>query len=246
MSRRTIGVSDKLDAYIVSANREEHPALARCRAETAERDDANMQIGAEQGAFMAFLARLTGARIYIEVGTFTGYSALAMALPMKEIHGTNARVIACDISEEFLDIAEGYWKEARVDDVIEKRPGGAMNSLKALGAEGLSDSVDMVFLDADKENYGAYYEEAASLLRPGGLMVLDNVLWSGKVAEQDADDPATRALREVAVTAKSDGRFDQVFLSLGDGLLLLRKRDAAASHIDGPDAASGRYPPENA
>lgn len=246
MSRSSIGVSDTLNDYIVSANRIEPPALRRCREETANRDDANMQIGAEQGAFMAFLARLMGARIYVEIGVFTGYSALCMALAMKEMHGAEARIIACDKSEEFVDIARGYWAEADVDDVIEARLGDGLNSLKALGAEGLMDSVDMVFIDADKENSDAYYEEAATLLRPGGVMILDNVLWSGKVADKEIDDPSTRALRQMAVKAKSDGRFDQTLISVGDGLLMLRKRDAVDSHIKGPDAEAGRYPPQSA
>jgi len=246
MSRRSLGLDDAVAAYVEKSNPPEHPALRRCREETARRDDAEMQIGREQGAFMAFLARVVGARIYVEIGSFTGYSALAMALPMREIHGDDARVYACDISPEIIDVARDYWREAGVEDIVEARVGRGLDSLKALAAEGLADSVDMVFIDADKEAYDAYYEEAATLLRPGGLMLLDNVLWSGKVADAAADDPETESLRAIAGKAREDGRFDAAFTAMSDGLLLLRKRELTASHIDGPDAASGRRAPEGA
>lgn len=244
MTRASIGVSDKLDAYLQTVNPDEPPALKRCREETARRGDSNMQIGPEQGALMAFLAKLMGARTYVEIGTFTGYSALVMALAMKERHGDNARIICLDKSDEYLGVAGDYWREAGAMDVIETRHGDALNSLKALNAEGLGDSVDIVFIDADKANYEAYYEEAASLLRPGGLMMLDNVLWSGKAADEGETDETAAIMRRINGHAAGDNRFDHALTAVGDGLLLLRKRDLVASHIEGPDAESGRYPPQ--
>lgn len=244
MTRASIGVSDPLDAYLQTVNPVEPAALKRCREETAKRSDSNMQIGPEQGALMAFLAKLIGARTYVEIGTFTGYSALVMALAMKERHGGSARVICLDKSDEYLGLAGDYWREAGAMDVIETRHGDALNSLKALTAEGLGDSVDIVFIDADKANYEAYYEEAASLLRPGGLMMLDNVLWSGDVADKTKTDEITGIMRRINGRAASDNRFDRALTAIGDGLLLLRKQDLVDSHIEGPDAETGRYPPQ--
>ena len=169
---------------------------------------------------MAFLARLTGARSYIEVGVFTGYSALAMGLTLKELHGADANIVACDISEEFISEARKYWAEAGVEDLIDVRIGPAVESLAALPDA----SADMMFIDADKAAYPAYYEAGARLLRPGGIMLFDNVLWGGSVADESRSDADIDGLRETAGIAKGDARFDTAFTTIGDGLLLCRKR----------------------
>lgn len=218
---RSIGVAEYVAAYVRAMNRDEHPALARCREETQRKaENPAMQISPEQAAFMAFLARMTGAKTYVEVGVFTGYSALAMGLALKELHGADANIIACDISKDFIAEARGYWAEAGVDDLIDVRIGPAAQSLAALPGA----SADMMFVDADKPGYPAYYEAGARLLRPGGIMLLDNVLWSGSVADKSRSDDDIDALREVANAAKGDHRFDIAFTTIGDGLLLCRKK----------------------
>ena len=218
---RSIGVSEDVAAYVRAMNRDEHPALARCREQTAQRgDDAVMQISPEQGAFMAFLARMMSAKTYVEVGVFTGYSALAMALAMKETHGADANVVACDISEAFIAEAREHWTQAGVDEVIDVRIGPAAERLAALP----DGAADMMFIDADKPGYPAYYEAGARLLRPGGIMLFDNVLWSGAVADETKSDEEIDALRETARIAKGDDRFEIAFTTIGDGLLLCRKK----------------------
>lgn len=220
MSRST-GLTETVEAYVRAMNRTEHPALARCRKETQARQAIpQMQISPEQAAFMALIARMIGAKTYVEVGVFTGYSALAIALALKDMHGTGARVIACDISEEFIAEARGYWREARVDDIIDVRIAPAEETLANLADA----SVDMMFMDADKTSYPAYYEAGARLLKPGGVMLFDNVLWSGSVAEPDKQSDEIAALRKTAELARADERFDTAFTAIGDGLLLCRKR----------------------
>jgi caffeoyl-CoA O-methyltransferase len=219
---RSIGLSKAVESYIRSANPPEHPALARCREETEALGAISvMQISPEQGAFMAFIARLIGARTYVEVGVFTGYSALYMALALKDMHGEAARVIACDISEDYTDRAREYWREANVDDMIDLRLAPAQKTLETLPDA----RADMMFVDADKTGYPAYYEEGARLLRAGGVMLFDNVLWSGDVAEKDRQSDEIAALRRTAARARDDKRFDVAFTAIGDGLLLCRKRD---------------------
>ncbi|MFQ5564463.1 MAG: O-methyltransferase [Parvularculaceae bacterium] len=219
---RSIGLSERVEAYVRAMNRDERPALVRCREETyAECAIPTMQISPEQAEFMAFLARMIGAQIYVEVGVFTGYSALAMALALKDMHGDAARVIACDISEEFIGRARGYWSQAGVDSVIDVRIGPANETLAALPDA----SADMMFIDADKTGYSDYYEEGARILRSGGVMVFDNVLWDGAVAEPGKTSDDIEALRAVAQKAKADLRFDVAFTAIGDGLLLCRKRE---------------------
>ena len=218
---RSIGLSEEVEAYVRKANRDEHPVLARCREETqATADIPAMQISPEQGSYMALMAQIMNAKTYVEVGVFTGYSALAMALAMKAMHGQDARIIACDLSAEFLEKARGYWKEAGVDALIESRDGPAEETLKTLP----DGDVDMMFVDADKTGYPVYFEHSARLLRSGGLVMFDNVLWSGSVADEDKSDENTKALREVARLARNDQRFDIAFTAIGDGLLLCRKK----------------------
>jgi predicted O-methyltransferase YrrM len=182
-----------------------------CRTQTAKRDDAVMQIAPEQGAFLSLLVRLTGARACIEVGSFTGYSALAMALALP----ADGRIVALDVSQEFTDIAKGYWKRAEVDGKIDLRLGPAQASLEKMIAAG-EGPFDLVFIDADKPGYDGYYEAALRLLRPGGVIALDNMLYSGEVA---AARPKGNAAPLAALNAKihADSRVDMALTSIGDG-----------------------------
>ena len=221
---RSIGLNQTLTDYVRAMNPEEHPALKHCREETAKREDARMQVSPEQGALMAFLARLTGAKIALEVGVYTGYSALAVALAMKERHGEEARLYALDISPDLIEIAEGYWAEGEVADVIRPVIGDARRSLSELASEDLAEQVDFMFVDADKTGYGDYYAAALTLLRPGGIILFDNVLWSGSVADPAKTDADTEALRALARRVREDDRVDQVFTAVGDGLLIAMKK----------------------
>ena len=220
MSSRTIQMTDRLYDYLLKVSLREAPLLAELRAETAKLPMAGMQISPEQGQFMALLAELIGARRAIEVGTFTGYSSLcvAQALP------SDGKLIACDISEEFTAVARRYWAKAGVTGRIELRLAPAPDTLKSLLAGGGAGSFDFAFIDADKTQYDAYYEAILKLLRPGGLVTIDNVLWSGAVADgrkRDADTVALRALNE---KLKTDKRISLSMLPIGDGLTLARKR----------------------
>ena len=220
MSSRTIPMTDRLYDYLLKVSLREPPLLAALRAETAKLPMAGMQISPEQGQFMALLAELIGARRAIEVGTFTGYSALcvAQALP------ADGKLIACDISEEFTSVARRYWAKSGIADRIELRLAPALDTLKSLLAGGGAGSIDFAFIDADKTQYDAYYEAILKLLRPGGLVTIDNVLWSGAVADgrkRDADTVALRALNE---KLKTDKRITLSMLPIGDGLTLARKR----------------------
>ena len=223
---RSIGLDETLTAYVRNANRAESAALRRCREETeAMGGVSRMQISPEQGAFLQMCARLTRARLAVEVGVFTGYSALATIQTMIEMHGGAARLIGCDISKEYTDKARIYWDEAGVANQIELRLGEASESLAALEAEHCG-SVDMIFIDADKTGYDAYYESALSLLRPGGLVLFDNVLWGGSVADEAkvAADADTAALAALAGKIRDDGRVDMAFTAIGDGVLMAMKR----------------------
>lgn len=221
---RSIGLNKTLTEYVRAMNPEEHPALKRCREETATRGDARMQISPEQGAFMAFLAGLTGAKIAVEVGVFTGYSAMAVAMAMKGKYGEQARVYALEKDHDLIALSEKYWAEGDVDDVIQPILGDARKTLAELAAEGLAESVDFMFVDADKTGYGDYYAAALTLLRPGGIILFDNVLWGGSVADPAKNDADTEALRALAKRVRDDDRVDQVFTAIGDGLLIAMKR----------------------
>lgn len=221
---RSIGLDKTLTDYVRAMNPAETPALKRCREETAKRDDARMQISPEQGAFMAFLATLMQAKTAVEVGTYTGYSALAVARAMKDRHGEGARLFALDSDPDLIAIAEGYWAEGNVADVIRPVIGDARRTLSELAAEDLAEQVDFMFVDADKAAYGDYYAAALTLLRPGGIVLFDNVLWSGSVADPAKDDDDTKALRALAVKVRDDDRVDQAFTAIGDGLLIAMKK----------------------
>jgi predicted O-methyltransferase YrrM len=179
-----------------------------------------MQIGADQGALLALLAKLVGARRAIEIGTFTGYSALAVASALP----ADGKLICCDVSEEWTSIARRYWQEAGVAGRIELRLAPATDTLAALLKQGGAETFDFAFIDADKPNYDAYYEACLKLLRRGGAIALDNTLWSGKVADPDVHDEDTDALRAINAKIRDDGRVDACLLTVGDGVMLVRKR----------------------
>ena len=220
MSRRSLALDERLQQYVLSHGVRESPLLARLREETSRLEQARMQISPEQGQLMALLVELIGARRAIEVGTFTGYSALCVAGALPE----DGRLIACDLSEEWTGIARRYWAEAGLAERIELRLGPANESLERLLRDGGGDAFDFAFVDADKTGYLGYYEQLLRLVRPGGLIAFDNTLWSGRVADPAADDPDTRALRELNERLLGDERVSLSLIPIGDGLSLARRR----------------------
>jgi len=217
---RNVGLSDHVYKYLVDHSVREHPVLAALRAETAKLPHAGMQIGADQGQFMALLAKLIGARRCIEVGVFTGYSSLAVALALPD----DGRIIACDVSEEWTAIARRHWEKAGVAKKIDLRLGRATATLDQLLAEGGEGRYDFAFIDADKTSYRDYFERCLRLLRANGLIAIDNTLWSGDVADPSNTKPDTVALRELNDALHRDERVDIALLPLGDGVTLARKR----------------------
>jgi caffeoyl-CoA O-methyltransferase len=218
MTERTIQLTQELHAYLLKVSLREPEILRRLRRETADGPGTAMQIGPEQGQFMQLLAELTEARRYLEVGTFTGYSALAMALAMPE----DAELVCCDISEDYTAMARRFWEEAGVADRIDLRLAPALDTLAALEAEGRT--FDLMFVDADKENYADYVEFGLKLVRPGGLIMIDNVLWGGSVVEPDKQDKDTRAIRALNTALQADDRVSLSLVPIGDGLTLARVR----------------------
>lgn len=219
MSNRTLTLDDALYQYLLDASLREHPVLAELRFMTRDHPRATMQIAPEQGQFMAMLVKLIGARRTLEIGVFTGYSALAVALSLP----ADGSVVGCDISTEYTDLARPYWEKAGVAHKIDLRIAPALETLDALIREGQAGSFDFAFIDADKAGYDGYYERCLSLLRAGGLIVIDNVLWSGRVA-QKAEDEDTAALQALNRKLHRDERIDLSMLPVGDGLTLARKR----------------------
>lgn len=220
MPDRQIVVTEDIHRYIIDHSVREHEVLKKLRAETAKLADAGMQIGPEQGQLMAILAKLINARRYIEIGVFTGYSTLAVALALPE----DGRVVACDVSEEWTSIGRRYWKEAGVDHKIDLRLQPALQTLDTLIADGKSGTYDFAFIDADKPNYDAYYERVLQLVRSGGLILLDNVLWSGRIVDPKAQDAETVAFKRLNAKLHADERVDISLLPIGDGVTLVRKR----------------------
>ena len=221
----SIGLTPEIVAYLARVNPPEHPVLARCREETAAMGGVSiMQISAEQGAFMQAITRMLAAKRAFEVGVFTGYSSLAVALAMKDMHATQAHLLACDISTEWTDKARSFWRAAGVDDVIELHVAPAGETLDARLAAGEEGRYDLGFIDADKTGYDAYYERGLALLRPGGVMLFDNMLWSGKVADESDRSPDTVALRTLARKVRADDRAHPAMLGIGDGVLMVVKR----------------------
>ena len=220
MTNKSLPVSDRLYSYLLDASLRETEVQQRLRAETAALPAARMQIAPEQGQFMQLLARLIGARRVLEVGVFTGYSSLSVALALPE----DGKLIACDTNAEWTAIAQRYWKLAGVDSKIELRLAPALDTLAGLLAAGAAGSFDYVFIDADKSNYINYYERALELLRPGGIVLVDNVLWSGRVADPTESGADTRAIRAFNNHIKSDERVWLSVLPLADGLTLAMKK----------------------
>jgi len=220
VSNRTLPLDDRLYDYLLKKSLREPPALARLRAETASHPRVNMQIAPEQGQFMQMLVRLIGARRTIEVGVFTGYSSLAVALALPD----DGRVLACDISEEYTAIARRHWREAGVAHKIELVLAPALAILDARLAAGEADRYDFAFIDADKGGYRAYYERLLKLIRPGGLIAVDNTLWGGAVADPGDRDADTLAIREFNDRLLADQRVDLSLVPIGDGLTLARRR----------------------
>jgi len=220
MTRRSLDLTDELYDYLLAISLREPPVMARLRAETAALPRAGMQIAPEQGQFMGLLVELIGARLCLELGTFTGYSALAIA----EALPPDGRLICCDIDAEATALAERYWAEAGLADHIQLRLGPALDTLAEIEREYPPGSFDLVFIDADKQPYDRYYEAALRLLRRGGLVLLDNVLWMGRVADPARNDPDTAALKRLNQKIHGDARVSLSVLPLGDGLTIARKR----------------------
>jgi predicted O-methyltransferase YrrM len=220
MSRDTINVTDKLIAYIRNVGIHEDADLAALREETAHHRHAMMQIAPEQGAFMGLLVRLLGARKTLEVGVFTGYSSMVVAKAM----GPEGKVLALDVSEEYTAVARRHWAKAGIADRIELRIRPAAESLKELVGAGATNTFDFAFIDADKGNYDTYYEYALKLVRQGGLIAIDNVLWSGQVIDSSDESADTVAIRALNKKVHGDKRVDAVLVPIGDGLTLALKR----------------------
>ncbi len=220
MSPRTLSLTPELYAYLLDHSLREPAMLRALRQETQSLPGAQMQVAPEQGQFMAFLVQLMGARRAVEIGVFTGYSSLAVALALPP----DGRLVACDVNPETTQIARRYWEQAGVAHKIDLRLAPATTTLAALLAQGEANSYDFAFIDADKQNYLTYYEQCLQLLRPGGLMVIDNVLWGGAVADASVQDPSTQAIRQLNQKLHQDERIALTMLPLGDGVTLAWKR----------------------
>ncbi|MET3134495.1 putative O-methyltransferase YrrM [Oxalobacteraceae bacterium GrIS 1.11] len=220
MANRTINLNDTLYQYVLDHSLREHPAQTALRAATREHPYGGMQISPEQGQFMALLIKLLGVRRSIEIGVFTGYSALTVALALPE----DGRLLACDISDEFTQIGKPFWEQAGVAHKIDLQLRPATQTLDARLAAGEAGQYDFAFIDADKVGYDDYYERCLKLVRTGGLIAFDNTLWGGRVADTAASDDDTAALRELNIKLHRDERVDLSLLPIGDGLTLARKR----------------------
>jgi predicted O-methyltransferase YrrM len=220
VSTRSIGLSPAVYDYLVRVSVREPALLARLREETQRLPLARMQISPEQGQFMALLVELIGARRTLELGVFTGYSALSVALALPN----DGQLVACDLNDEWTQIARRYWAEAGVAGRIDFRLGPALETLDRLIDEGRANAFDFSFIDADKTNYDAYYERSLVLVRSGGLIAVDNALWNGDVADEAVQDADTRAIRALNAKLGKDPRVSISLVPIGDGLLLARKR----------------------
>jgi len=220
MSTDLPGLNDRLRDYVHSIGTREADVLRQLRDATRPMRGAMMQIAPEQGALLQMLVHLLGARRYLEIGVFTGYSSLAVALALP----ADGHVTACDISEEWTTIARQYWQRAGVADKITLKLAPALETLDALLSEGAAGSYDFAFIDADKSNYDGYYERALKLVRRGGLIAIDNVLWGGKVANPQVNDADTLAIRKLNSKLVADQRVDMCLLPMADGLSLARLR----------------------
>lgn len=219
MTGKSDFVDQNIQDYILTQTVRETPVQAALREETSHRTNAGMQIGPDQAQFMQLLAKTIGARRYLEIGVFTGYSTLAMALALPP----GGRIVACDVSEEYTAVARRFWARAGVTEKIDLRIAPALETLERMIADG-TEPFDMAFIDADKENAAKYFEACLRLLRPGGLILVDNVLWSGRVANPSINDADTCALRAVTSNAARDDRVDVSLVPVCDGILIARKK----------------------
>jgi len=220
MTNRTIQLDEALYAYVTDMSLREPAVLRQLREETAKLPESNMQIAPDQGQFMALLATLMGASRAIELGVYTGYSALCLAAALPP----SGRLVACDLSTEWTDMARRYWAEAGVAERIDLRIGPALETLDGLLAAGEDGTFELAFVDADKREYADYYERLLRLLRPGGLIMVDNVLWDGSVIDSARNDDDTVAIRAFNEMVRDDPRVDISLVPIGDGLTLARKR----------------------
>ena len=219
MSKQTLGLEQNLYDYLLSISLREPAILTQLRQETAQMPRSIMQISPEQGQFMALLIKLIGAKKTLEVGVFTGYSSLVVALALP----TDGKIVACDVSEEFTSIARRYWQEAGVADKIDLHIAPALETLDNLLTTGEAGTFDFAFIDADKGNYDNYYEQCLKLIRPGGLIAIDNVLWSGRVADTEIQDNQTNKIRDLNRKLHEDSRITLSLVPIADGLTLAIK-----------------------
>jgi caffeoyl-CoA O-methyltransferase len=220
MSTRSFFLPEEVEQYILETTLRDQPVLRDLRDETARMPQARMQTGADQVQFLQLLVRLTGAKRCIEVGVFTGYSALGVALALP----ADGKIVACDVNEEYTAVARRYWQRAGVCGKIDLRLAPAVETLDTLIAGGESGTFDFAYIDADKSRYDAYYERCLQLLRSNGLIAIDNVLWSGDVVKVESQDEDTVALRALNEKIGRDQRVDAALLSIGDGLMVVRKK----------------------
>ena len=219
MSSNTIILDQNLREYLLNTSLKESKVLNNLREETSKLDEFQMQISPEQGSFLSFLIGLINAKLTLDIGVFTGYSALVVALELPQ----DGYVTACDTSEEWTDIAQKYWRMAKVEDKINLHIAPAMETLDKLLADGYQEKYDFSFIDADKINYQHYFERSLSLVRKGGLIAIDNVLWGGRVLNKHYTEPATRAIRKFNKKLYQDQRVSISMIPIGDGLTLARK-----------------------
>ncbi|ELS00966.1 putative O-methyltransferase [Xenococcus sp. PCC 7305] len=219
MANKTFGLNDSLSSYIQSVSVREPEILAKLREETATFPMSRMQIAPEQGQFMSLLVQLLGAKKTLDIGVFTGYSSLAVALALPE----DGKIVACDIDKKSTAIASRYWQEAGVSHKVDLHLAPALETLDKLIATEQTNSFDFAFIDADKRNYDNYYEKCLELLRPGGLIAIDNVLWSGRVADPNDSDKRTIAIREFNHKLHQDSRVNLSLIPIADGLTLALK-----------------------
>jgi predicted O-methyltransferase YrrM len=219
MSNQTLGLDDRLSTYLRSVGVREPEVLQQLRSHNAEYPQGHMQICPEQGQFMAMLVKLVAAKYILEIGVFTGYSSLVMALAMPE----EGRMVACDVSVEATDVARKYWQQAGVAHKIDLRIAPALDTLQGLLTAGAGGTFDLAFIDADKANYPEYYELCLDLVRSGGVILIDNVLWYGRVADLEVNDRRTSILRDLNTKIHQDQRVELVILPIGDGMTVVRK-----------------------
>ncbi|MDD1416361.1 class I SAM-dependent methyltransferase [Dolichospermum sp. ST_con] len=219
MTKQTLGLEQSLYDYLLSVSLREPIALTQLRQETSQMPNSRMQISPEQGQFMALLVKLIGAKKTLEIGVFTGYSSLVVALALP----ADGKIVACDVSEEYTSIARRYWQQAGVADKIDLHIAPALETLDKLLTAGEAGTFDFAFIDADKGNYENYYERSLELIRPGGLIAIDNVLWSGKVADTEIQDNQTNKIRALNRKLHQDSRITLSLVPIADGLTLAMK-----------------------